>query len=194
MCCLRLVYEECKVTLEMPGRLKLLVNDEYEADADEVEFEEHSDFMSASVASTAATAMTTKACFRWDFRANDNARFAPKCTGFIHEDEYEGEDSFYIEFPITCAYPTYDDDDDDDVRSLQSLGSDAAHSITPTAVMEATIKVGTYYATYYSCCAFSYLKFMESWVVVARHLQDDATESARFQSRFKKTYLLVEVV
>lgn len=64
------------MTLEMPGRLKLLVNDEYEADADEVEFEEHSDFMSASVASTAATAMTTKACFRWDFRE----RLCPVCS------------------------------------------------------------------------------------------------------------------
>ena len=40
---------------------------------------------------------------------------------------------------------------------------------------------------------FEYLKVMESWMVVARHLQDDATETARLQLRFQEVYLLVEV-
>lgn len=180
------------------GNARTVEADEYEADADEVEFEEHSDFMSASVASTAATATTTKACFRWDFYANHVARFAPKCTGLIHRDEYDGEDSFHIDFSITCAYPMYleeddNDDDDADVRSLQGLGSDAARSIYPTAVMEATISINTYYPIFNFSSAFSYLKFMESWMVVARHLRDDAIESIRFHSRCEKTYLLVEV-
>lgn len=34
---------------------------------------------------------------------------------------------------------------------------------------------------------------MESWLVAAHHLQDDASETARLQLRFKDIYLLVEV-
>lgn len=173
-------YEECTVALEMPGRLELLVNGEYKRADEEVELEvvEHPELMT-----------TTKLCRgSWDFHANRSDMFASKCTGFIHWDQYDGEDHFRSDFNITCAYDA-PLNDDDDVHSMQGPGYESM----PTAVLSAPIDISNYYTTYGSHGEFHRLKFMESWMVVARHLRNDAIELARLQSRFEGTYLLIEV-
>jgi len=45
---------------------------------------------------------------------------------------------------------------------------------------------------HYRLTPFEYLKVADSWMVVARHLRDDASEFARLHLRFEEAFLLVE--
>ena len=112
--------------------------------------------------------------------------FALKCTGFIHDNEYRDDDPIWLGFCVTCAYPT-----SLDVRSmLEDFEYDALRQASPTEVTEVSIKIKSRFKR---PPRFRYLKLIENWMVVARHLRDDFTELARLRSRFEETYLLVEV-
>lgn len=106
-----------------------------------------------------------------------------RCAGFVHGDQKEFDESFHTEFSVNCAYST---------SIVESLDLGALHDTIPMRVVKATIEVSTQHSDYIptcpfwakriiydSPCSFSYLKSMETRMVAARHLRDDATEFAR---------------
>jgi len=141
---------------------------------------------------TAAT--TTKTLLRWDFEAHDFDLFGEKCTGFSQFRAFEVKELFHFNFSITCLYPF-----SLEVHSKTEAQYCVLFKSLPTAVTEAVIDVSATLSSagplslHDSLSSFEYLKFMETWMVVARHLRDDVTEFARLRSRFEETYLLVEV-
>jgi len=124
--------------------------------------------------------------FYWKFCAFDSDQFARKCTGFIHED-YNADDRVSFTFSVSCSYPF-----SVDVQTLKLDGSAELRKAQPSAVMGGLI-IPSILTPYRPREVFPHLKFMELWMVAAKHLQDDATEFARLQSRFGDTYILVEV-
>ncbi len=109
---------------------------------------------------------------------------AAKFTGLIRHNPHNQEPHFLLEFSLTCAYPA-----SLDVRSMRP---EALHQVLPRAVTEATIWIPTTLKDL-GASTLEHLQIMESWMAVARHLRDDATELARLRSRFQDLYLLVEV-
>lgn len=183
-------YGRCEVALQMPGGIDLIVQQAYEILDDALEgpgAEERLRTTNAGETLVTAEAEMTKTSLRWTLWPAAKDNFALKCTGFIHEEPPRNERCLHLILNVTCAYPT-----SLDLRSMiEDQEYDALHQASPTAVTEASISI------YNDNCDLSppyfYHKVIEFWMVVARHLSDDASELARLRSCFEETYLLVEV-
>lgn len=177
----------------MPGRLDLLVCRDLDIngiDDDMItEVEDRLEPTSDDAVSTTAAegAGTTKTYLHWRLWPGDSGGFTLKCAAFIHHDGHHDEPICFT-LNVTCTNPP-----SLDVRSMlvddEQFG--ALYGALPTAVINPSIEFFSDYCD--GSSRFWYLKLIENWMVVARHLRDDASELARLRSRFEETYLLVEV-
>lgn len=124
----------------------------------------------------------------WIIKANTLDMTGAACIPFVH-DYFHGQrllESGGI--LVCCDYSTYLDGR----RTVHDVKPATLLKVKPTSTNPECFIVVTICPCYESS-PFGYLKIVESWVVVARHLRDNATEIARLRLRFKETFLLVEV-
>lgn len=128
---------------------------------------------------------------RWPLVTASQDMYTLKCAGVLHDGgtkSFEDDNQISFCFSVTCAYPS-----SLDLRSMvDNFEYEALAQVLPTAVTEASISI-FFTSPHDHSSRFWYLKLIENWMVVARHLSDNATELARLRSRFEETYLLVEV-
>jgi hypothetical protein len=167
-------YERCEVAVIMPGGLDLLVSRQYVVDS--VTLAEVEGPLMTNAGVTVATALPC-----WEFFSLEYDMLVANFTGLIRDNPHNQEPHFQVGFAFTYAYPASID-----------VHMEGLRQVLPAAVTEATICISTTIENL-GRSTFEHLQFMESWLAVARHLRDDATETVRLRSRFEDSFLLVEV-
>ncbi len=96
-------------------------------------------------------------------------------------------DGLYPHFLVTCEYAAF---------LSKRKGNDIEYTTLKTVMPESVLGFCSLEKPSWSSyrpTPLEYLKTLESWMTVALQLQDDATELTRLRSRFKETYLMVEM-
>ena len=167
-------YAHCVIEWQMPGELEIFHLEGLDVTA--VDYFDDSEY----------TVMVT-----WLIDARDCGQPSSTTGCRFIDDYFWGGQDFSIAFSINCSYLCY-----------LPYGADSnMKEAERAALREAVPDFGYGHAfsiTVPSCPSYcssplEYLKVMDSWMVVAQNLQDDATEFARLQLRFEEAYLLIEV-
>lgn len=169
-------WRGCEAALLMPGGLELLIFPQLYNTGDYLP----NRFLLERATDATKAAEITMPLLGWNMVTGEHELSHATCFEFVN-DHFSESFCLTLDLSVICAYPTSLD--------VPRAERELVRKAMATEVVGATWKI----EAPHSRSGLAYFRTMESWMIIARQVRDDATEFARLRSRFEKTYLLVEV-